>query len=227
MPAARGLQRSRGAVQRLAALFALDAFAGSFIVASFLAFWFGRQFSADTELIGLVFFGVGLLQAASSIAAGWLGERIGLLNTMVFTHLPSNVLLHADSARADARRGRRRCSSRARRCRRWTCRRGQGYVAALVDPAERTAAAGYTNAARHIVRPAGPVLASVSMAMAPGVPFLIAGGLKIVYDLAVYFTLPASPPDRRLTHRADRAGGALYRARIGRCLTRLGPTRSA
>ena len=192
VPAARGLQRSRGAVQRLAALFALDAFAGSFIVASFLAFWFGRQFSADTELIGLVFFGVGLLQAASSIAAGWLGERIGLLNTMVFTHLPSNVLLMLIPLAPTlgvavglllARSALSQMDVPAR----------QGYVAALVDPSERTAAAGYTNAARHIVRPAGPVLASASMAMAPGVPFLIAGGLKIVYDLAVYFTFRRVP----------------------------------
>ena len=201
VPAARGLQRSRGAVQRLAALFALDAFAGSFIVASFLAFWFGRQFSADTELIGLVFFGVGLLQAASSIAAGWLGERIGLLNTMVFTHLPSNVLLMLIPLAPTlglavglllARSALSQMDVPAR----------QGYVAALVDPPERTAAAGYTNAARHIVRPAGPVLASVSMAMAPGVPFLIAGGLKIVYDLARVLHVPASPPDRRLNAHA-------------------------
>ena len=64
----------------------------------------------------------------------------------------------------------------------------QAYVAALVDPAERTAAAGYTNAARHLVRPAGPALASLSMGMAAGLPFLIAGGLKAVYDVALYLT---------------------------------------
>ena len=62
----------------------------------------------------------------------------------------------------------------------------QAYVAALVDPAERTAAAGYTNAARHLVRPAGPALASASMAVAVGLPFLVAGGLKVVYDVAIY-----------------------------------------
>jgi hypothetical protein len=62
----------------------------------------------------------------------------------------------------------------------------QAYIATLVDPAERTAAAGYTNAARHLVRPAGPALASISMGMAAGLPFLVAGGLKVVYDLALY-----------------------------------------
>jgi hypothetical protein len=64
----------------------------------------------------------------------------------------------------------------------------QAYVATLVDPAERTAAAAYTNAARHVVRPAGPALASVSMSMAAGLPFLVAGGLKAIYDLALYVT---------------------------------------
>ena len=183
----RGLQRSRSVVRRLAALFSIDAFAGGFIVQSFMVFWFGRQFGADVELMGLVFFGVGLLQAGSSIAAGWLAARIGLLNTMVFTHLPSNVLLAliplAPSLLAAvllllARSVLSQMDVPAR----------QAYVAALVDPAEETAAAGYTNAARHVVRPAGPALASLSMGMAAGLPFLIAGGLKAVYDVALYFT---------------------------------------
>src|SRR5688572_10481938 len=82
-PSERGLGRSRAAVRRLAGLVALDAFAGGFIVGSFIVFWFGRQFGADAETMGIVFFGVGLLAAASSVLAGWLGERIGLLNTMV------------------------------------------------------------------------------------------------------------------------------------------------
>ena len=152
-----------------------------------MVFWFGRQFGADAELMGLVFFGVGLLQAASSVAAGWLGARIGLLNTMVFSHLPSNVLLAlfrfaptlpSPSLLLLARSALSQMDVPAR----------QAYLAALVDPAERTAAAGYTNAARHLVRPAGPALASLSMAMAAGLPFLVAGGLKVVYDLALYFT---------------------------------------
>ncbi len=199
--AQRGLQRSRGAVQRLATLFALDAFAGGFIVQTFIVFWFGRQFGADAELMGLVFFAVGLLQAASSIAAGWLGARIGLLNTMVFTHLPSNVLLALVPFAPTlgvaivlvlARSALSQMDVPAR----------QAYVAALVDPAERTAAAGYTNAARHLVRPAGPALASISMTMAAGLPFLIAGGLKAAYDVLLYLTfrdvrLADDPPPTR------------------------------
>jgi predicted MFS family arabinose efflux permease len=182
---ARGLRRSRGVVRRLAALFALDAFAGGFIVQTFLVFWFGRQYGAEAEVMGIVFFGAGLLQAASSIAAGWLGARIGLLNTMVFTHLPSNLLLASvplaptlpiAAALLLARSALSQMDVPAR----------QAYIATLVDPAERTAAAGYTNAARHLVRPAGPALASISMGMAAGLPFLVAGGLKVVYDLALY-----------------------------------------
>ena len=185
--APRGLARSRGIVQRLSALFALDAFAGGFIVQAFVVFWFGRQFGADTEVMGLVFFGVGILQAGSSVAAGWLAERIGLLNTMVFTHLPSNLLLALVPLAPTlgvaiglvlARSALSQMDVPAR----------QAYLAALVDPAERTAAAGYTNAARHVVRPAGPALGTLSMSMAAGLPFVIAGGLKAVYDVALYLT---------------------------------------
>lgn len=188
----RGLRRSRGAVRRLAALFAVDAFAGGFIVQTFLVFWFGRQFGADADVMGLVFFGAGLLQAASSIAAGWLAARIGLLNTMVFTHLPSNVLLAAIPLAPSlvvaavlllARSALSQMDVPAR----------QAYLAALVDQAERTAAAGYTNAARHLVRPAGPALASLSMGMAAGLPFVIAGGLKAIYDLALLLTFRRVP----------------------------------
>ena len=128
-----GLDRSRSAVRRLAGLFAIDAFAGGFIVQSFIVFWFGRRFGATADVMGLVFFGVGLLQAGSSIAAGWLAERIGLLNTMVFTHLPSNVLLALVPLAPTlwlavllllARSGLSQMDVPAR----------QAYVAALVDP---------------------------------------------------------------------------------------------
>lgn len=183
--APRGLHRSRGIVRRLSALFALDAFAGGFIVQTFVVYWFAGRFGAGADVMGLAFFGAGLLQAGSSVAAGWLGTRIGLLNTMVFTHLPSNVLLALVAVAPTlpiaiglllARSALSQMDVPAR----------QAYLAALVDPAERTAAAGYTNAARHVVRPAGPALASVSMGMAAGLPFAVAGALKAVYDVALY-----------------------------------------
>jgi hypothetical protein len=110
-----------------------------------------------------------------------------MLNTMVFTHLPSNVILALIPLAPSlvlavllllARSALSQMDVPAR----------QAYLAALVDPAERTAAAGYTNAARHLARPAAPALASVSMALGSGLPFLIAGSLKAAYDIALYFT---------------------------------------
>jgi MFS family permease len=196
----RGLQRSRGAVQRLAALFALDAFAGGFIVQAFIVYWFARQFGAEPGVMGLAFFAAGILQAASSVAAGWLGGRIGLLNTMVFTHLPSNLLLALVAVAPSLGVGLGLLLARSALSQMDVPAR-QAYLAALVDPGERTAAAGYTNAARHLVRPAGPALASVSMSMAAGLPFLIAGGLKVAYDVALYLAfrrvpLPTAPPTK-------------------------------
>jgi hypothetical protein len=89
------LGRSRGRVLRLSGLFALDAFGGGFVIQSFIAYWLRVRFDASVELLGVVFFAVGLLQAGSFLAATRLAERIGLLATMVFTHLPSNLLLVA------------------------------------------------------------------------------------------------------------------------------------
>lgn len=192
------LRRSQRAVTGLAALFALDAFAGGFVVQAFLVFWFHRRFGASPELMSLVFFGAGILQAASSIASGRLGGQIGLLNTMVFTHLPSNVLLAlvplAPSlgpavALLLARFALSQMDVPAR----------QAYVVAMVDPEERTAAAAFTNTARYVVRPAGPVTGGILMQqVALGAPFVVAGALKIVYDVLLYATfrkvrLPEDP----------------------------------
>jgi predicted MFS family arabinose efflux permease len=179
------LIRSKNRVAALSGLFAIDSFGGGFVVNSFLVFWLQRKFGASTELLGLVFFFVGLLQAASSLAAGRLADRIGLLNTMVFTHLPSNVLLmlvpfmpNLGSAIAMllARFAISQMDVPAR----------QAFVVAVVEPSERTAAAAYTNTARYLVRPAGPALGGVLMQnVALSAPFVAAGSLKIVYDLAI------------------------------------------
>ncbi|MGQ0668705.1 MAG: MFS transporter [Actinomycetota bacterium] len=181
-------QRTRGKVTKLAALFAMDSFAGGFIVQTFLVFWFQRRFGASPEAMGLVFFAAGLLQAASSIASGRLASRIGLLNVMVFTHLPSNVFLllvplmpslGPAIALLLARFALSQMDVPAR----------QAYVVAMVDPKERTAAAAFTNTARYVVRPAGPLGAGLLMQhVAIGGPFVVAGGLKILYDLLLYAT---------------------------------------
>jgi len=182
-----GLVRSRSIVFRLSGLFALDAFAGGFIVQTFIVFWFTRQFGVESDVMGLVFFGVGLLQAGSSIAAGWVAQRIGLLNTMVFTHLPSNVFLALIPLAPALPLAILLLLARSALSQMDVPTR-QAYVAALVDPTERTAAAAYTNASRYVARPAGPALASVAMTAGVALPFVIAGGLKIVYDLLLLGT---------------------------------------
>ena len=195
------LSKSKGVVAKLASLFALDSFAGGFVVQSFLVFWFQRKYGATVQTMGLVFFAAGLLQAGSSVAAGRLAHRIGMLNTMVFTHLPSNVLLvlvpfaptlGTAIALLLLRFAISQMDVPAR----------QAYVVAVVDPEERTAAAAYTNTARYVPRPAGPILAGVLMQnVALAAPFVVAGSLKIVYDLLIFATfrrvpLPSSSSSR-------------------------------
>jgi MFS family permease len=182
----RPLVRSRSTVRRLAALFAMDAFAGGFVVQAFLVFWFGRRFGATAEAMATLFFAVGLLQAGSSVVAGRLAGRIGLLNTMVFTHLPSNLLLAAvpfaptlpvAAGLLVARSALSQMDVPAR----------QAYVVTMVDPTERTAAAAYTNTARYVVRPVGPLAAGALMqGLWIGTPFLVAGVLKCLYDLVLF-----------------------------------------
>jgi predicted MFS family arabinose efflux permease len=185
-PVRRPLERSRSTVARLAGLFALDAFAGGFVVSTFVAYWFSKKFGTSTETMGAILFCVGLLQAGSSILSGRLAGRIGLLNTMVFTHLPSNVLLalipfmptlETAVAMLLLRSVLSQMDVPAR----------QAYVVSMVDPQERTAAAAYTNTARYVVRPFGAAGAGIVMErIAFGAPFVLAGALKIIYDLAIY-----------------------------------------
>jgi MFS family permease len=188
------LVRSRGTVRRLAALFAVDAFAGGFVVQALLVVWFAHRYGAAPELMGVVFFAAGLLQAASSVAAGRLGGRIGLPNTMVFTHLPANLLLAAIPfaptlpvavALLLARSALSQMDVPAR----------QAYVVAMVEPGERTAAAAHTNTARYAARPVAP-LAAVALTQLPwiGLPFVVAGGLRIAYDLALFTLLRHARP---------------------------------
>jgi MFS family permease len=191
------LDRSRPIVVRLAALFGLDSFAGGFVVQTFLVYWFERRFGASPEVMGVTFFAAGLLQAISSVIAGRLAMRIGLLNTMVFTHLPSNVLLilvplmpnlSLAIALLLLRFALSQMDVPAR----------QAYVVTMVEPEERTAASAFTNTARYVTRPAGPFIGGVLMRLAIGTPFVVSGGLKIVYDLALFATfrrVPEPPPD--------------------------------
>jgi len=193
-----GLTRSRRNVQYLAALFAADAFGGGLIVQSFLVFWLQRRYGVPLEVLGTVFFAAGLLQAGSSLAAGWLATRIGLLQTMVFTHIPSNLLLASVPLAPNARLAVVLLLARFALSQMDVPAR-QAYVAALVEPGERTAAAAYTNTARYLTRPEGPIAAGALMQhVALAAPFLCAGAVKVAYDVVLYAVfrrvpLPAEP----------------------------------
>jgi MFS family permease len=188
-PAVRGahppLERSRRVVRRLSGLFALDSFGGGFVTQAFIAYWFTETYGTSPEVLGAAFFVVGLLQALSFQGAVRLAGRIGLINTMVFTHLPSNVLLAliplapneiAAFGLLFARYALSQMDVPTR----------QAYVVGVVDPEERTAAAAYTNTARYVTRPLGPLVAAPILQFSLGAPFLIAGAIKSAYDLMLF-----------------------------------------
>ena len=179
------LHRSRGIVMRLSALFALDSFGGGFVPQTFIAYLFVRKYDASAQTIAVVFFAIGILQALSFQGAVWLAGRIGLLRTMVFTHLPSNVLLAAIAFAPNLPAAIALLLARSLLSQADVPTR-QAYVVAVVDPSERTAAAAYTNTARYLTRPLAPLLAGAALRGGLGVPFLLAGVLKSVYDLGLY-----------------------------------------
>jgi MFS family permease len=189
------LHRSRPIVRRLAGLFALDSFGGGFVVQAFIAYWFARRFGASPELLGLVFFLAGLLQALSFQVAVRLAGRIGLLRTMVFTHLPSNLLLAAVAFAPTLASALVLLLTRFALSQMDVPTR-QAYVVGVVDPSERTAAAAYTNSARYLVRPLAPLVAGALLQGAwLGAPFLVAGTLKSGYDLGLYRLFRHIEPD--------------------------------
>ncbi len=198
-----GLHESRATVFKFSALFSLDSFAGGFIVQSFLAYWFHRKFGVGEAALGGVFFGANLLAGLSALAAVPLARRIGLVNTMVWTHLPSNVLLMLVPVMPTfgwavtfllLRHSISQMDVPAR----------QSYVNAVVPAVERSAANGVTGTARQLgtaIAPlfAGPMLGVAALA---SVPFFVAGGLKIVYDLALWRSFRAlRPPEETAAHR--------------------------
>lgn len=195
----RGLRRSRARVRRLAALFSLDAFAGGLIVQSFVVYWFVVHFGASIELMATVFFAVGVLQAVSSLLAPVIARYAGLLYTMVYTHLPSNVLLALIPFMPTLPLAITLLLLRSVLSQMDVPTR-QAYLAALVDPEERTAAAAYTNSARYVTRPIAPLAAgALTQASFVALPFVVAGGLKCVYDIATLLLfrrveLPQEPP---------------------------------
>jgi len=185
----RGLfrvERSRSVVTRLSALFALDAFAGGMVVQSIVAYWFFRRFSLSPAALGTLFFGANLAAGVSALSAARIAKRFGLLNTMVFTHLPSNVLLILIPLMPTLPLAITVLLLRFSISQMDVPTR-QAFVIAAVDPTERTAAAGITGVARTTGAALAPVIAMPLIASLTHswVPFIAAGALKIVYDLAL------------------------------------------
>jgi MFS family permease len=182
-----GLHRSRGTVARLSALFALDAFGGGFVIQGLLAYWFHLRFGVDAAALGGIFFGANVLAGVSALLADRIAARIGLIRTMVFTHVPSNLLLMlvplmptlgSAVALLLVRYSISQMDVPAR----------QSYTMAVVDPDERSAASGVTTIARSVGALVSPALSGALLAVPAliGAPFLLAGGLKIAYDLLLY-----------------------------------------
>ena len=190
LPSARMSPRissdSKRIVAKITALFSLDAFGGGFLTDALVAYWFFRRFGIAEHDLGLVFFAVHILNAGSHLGAAWLARRIGLVNTMVFTHLPSSLFLMAVPFAPSLK---------------WAvllflCREAlvemdvptrQSYVAALVKPSERTFASGVTNLARNLFWAVGSGVAGLLMqVLSFSAPLLVGGAAKVAYDLLLY-----------------------------------------
>jgi MFS family permease len=182
-----GLARSKNIVLKLSGLFAVDAFAGGFVVQSLVAWWFHVQYGVDEKLLGSMFFGANLLAGVSALAATKIADRIGLVKTMVFTHIPSNILLCLVPLMPNLGLAITVLLLRASISQMDVPVR-HSYTMAVVDPDERTAASGITNVARSVGAASSPVLAGLLMAnpLFFSAPFFVAGGLKILYDLYLY-----------------------------------------
>jgi MFS family permease len=190
-----GLHRSRGVVLRLSTLFALDAFAGGFAIQGFIAFWFHQRYGVDPGALGAILSAANVLAGISALAAGRMAARFGLVNTMVFTHLPSNVLLMLVPFMPNLPLAVVMLLARFAISQMDVPTR-QSYTMAIVAPDERSAAAGVTGIARSLGVAASPLIAAPLFATAAlaSAPFLISGGLKIVYDLLLYRSFKRLPP---------------------------------
>jgi MFS family permease len=193
-----GVQRSRATVAKLAGLFALDAFAGGFIVQSIVAYWFYLRYGTDLSVLSGIFFGINILSALSFLAAPAIARRLGLLNTMVFTHLPSNGLillvplmpnLELTVAMLLVRNLLSQLDVPTR----------QSYTMAIVEPDERAAVAGMLSVSRNAGAALAPLFTGAILANPVlGSPFLLAGGLKVVYDLMIFAMFrKVKPPEEQ------------------------------
>jgi MFS family permease len=192
--------QSRRAVFQLSTLFALDAFGGGFVIQSIVAYWFHVRYQVDPALLGSIFFVANLLAAASALGASYLAKRFGLINTMVFTHLPSNVLLILVPLMPNLTLAVIILFLRFAISQMDVPTR-QSYTMAVVKPEERSAASGLTTIARSLGAAVSPLIAGICLEHPEltSVPFFVAGGIKIVYDILLYRAYASR--DSQLSHR--------------------------
>jgi MFS family permease len=194
-----GVGRSHRVVLKLSSLFALDAFAGGFVIQSFAAYWFYLRFATNPATLGAIFFWANVFAGISALLASRLAARIGLVRTMVVTHLPSNVLLILVPLMPTLSLAVFTLLLRFSISQMDVPTR-QSYTMAVVSPEERSAAAGITGVARTTGAAISPLFAGMLFAHPSliNVPFFLAGGLKIIYDLLLYRAFAAlRPPEER------------------------------
>jgi MFS family permease len=182
-----GLHESRRVVFQLSALFGLDAFAGGFVMQSLLAYWFYLRFGIDSARLGAIFCAANILAGISALSAAKIAARVGLINTMVFTHIPSNILLILVPLMPNAELAITLLLLRFAISQMDVPTR-QAYILSVVRTDERSATAGVTGVARTIGAGLSPMIVGSLLARTSllSVPFYLAGGLKIVYDLLLY-----------------------------------------
>lgn len=194
-----GLHRSRSVVFKLSSLFALDAFAGGLLAQSLLAYWFHVRFGVESGILGTIFFGANILAGVSALLAIRLADRFGLINTMVFTHIPSNVLLMFVPLMPTLTLAIGILLLRFSISQMDVPTR-QSYTMAVVSPDERSAASGVTAIARSVGASASPALTGLlfSVPLLFNAPFFLSGGLKIIYDLLLYREFRAVKPPEEM-----------------------------
>jgi MFS family permease len=178
--------QSKNIVIKLSGLFAVDSFAGGFVIQSIVSLWFFTKFGADLTTLSYIFSIAGVLTAFSFIAAAKIADKIGLINTMVFTHIPANIIIILLAFAPTlpiaiilylARMALSQMDVPTR----------QSYIVAVVSEEERTAAAGITNISRNITQAISPSLTGIIIyTFTLSAPFIIGGMLKIAYDIALY-----------------------------------------
>ena len=194
-PRVLGLHKSRNVVVKLSALFSIDAFAGGLIVQAMIAYWFNIKFGVDAGIIGSIFFGANVLAGISALLAVRIANKIGLINTMVFTHVPSNILLILVPLMPTLPLAIIVLLLRFSISQMDVPTR-QSYTMAVVAPDERSAASGVTSIARSVGAALSPSLTGIFLAIPSllSAPFFLAGGLKLIYDAMLYRSFSTMKP---------------------------------